>query len=95
VLVADGRAAEIYDAITGKLERTIAGKDMANFWILPGGRWALCERDAKPLEVWDTSTWQRVQTLSGSKYCDPDPVSSILVTRDGEGVVKIWQDSSR
>ena len=52
VLVAD-HAAQIYDAATGKLERTIVGDDMFDFWVLPGGRWAICQWFKKPLEIWD------------------------------------------
>jgi len=91
VLVAMGEAAQIYDASTGKLDRTIASSDIRNLWIMPGSRWAVCQRDREPLEVWDLATGNKVQTLTGSLHCDPDPVSSTLVTTNGEKLVKIWR----
>jgi WD40 repeat protein len=85
--------AQIYDAATGKFERTIVGdEDLFNCYILPGSRWAICERSGRrPLEVWDLTTGQMVQTLSGSWYCRAAPVSSTLITTDAGSVVKIWR----
>jgi len=91
VLVANSDAAQIYDAATGRLERTIVGDHMFNAWVLPGGRWAICQRYKKPLEVWDLTTGQNIQTLDVSEYATLYLAGSKLVTKDVYGVMKFWQ----
>jgi hypothetical protein len=43
------------------------------------------------LEDWDLATGQKDQTLTGSYYSGPNPVSSTLVALSGHGPVRIWQ----
>jgi WD40 repeat protein len=86
--------AQVFDALTGKLEQTISGDDILDLWVLNGDRWALCSRFKKPLEVWDLTTGLKVQTLDDSDSCE-DPVKSTLVTEGKDGLLKLWRERAK
>jgi len=87
--------ARIYDAATGKLERTIGvGSNILECWVTPGARWALCLPEQppvlQPLEVWDLQSGQRVQTLdSNDVYVSPD--ASVVLTLGPRGLATVWR----
>jgi WD40 repeat protein len=82
---------DAYDAATGRIKHIVYGDDVSDFWVLHGGRWAVCQSRNKPLEIWDLTAHRKVQTLDGCQYCLRDPAGSTLVTSDGTAFITIWR----
>lgn len=73
-------AAEIYDAVTGKLERTI-GSQMLDCWIGPGNRWMICFPD-----LIDLKTGHVLQTFPDEVMTAIAPDCSALIVGK-----EVWQ----
>lgn len=91
----DPHPASIYDAVTGKLERTV-GADVWDCWAGPGSHWAMGFRGAskETFDVWDVKSGRRVQTL---KLNDPlvSPDCSTIMEEREDGLGAVWRTQQR
>jgi WD40 repeat protein len=83
--------ARIYDAATGKLERTV-GSNVSHCWLGPRGRLAMGFRGPlqESFDVWDVMTGRTVQTLKVHSG-DVSPDSSTMLEERDDGLGAIWQ----
>jgi hypothetical protein len=93
-LKGDYEPAAIYDAASGKLERTV-GSNVIGCWVSPGGGWALCLPSARAtlgsLQVLDLRSGRRVETMNADDiYVSPD--LSTVLSQFGwrRGLTKAW-----
>jgi WD40 repeat protein len=90
--VARPQAARIYDASTGKLERTF-GTDIVDCWVGPGARWAVGFSESnisKAFNVWDVKTGRLAQTLNCYNAVASPDCSTILTMRS-DRLDAIWR----
>jgi WD40 repeat protein len=67
LLITGGSALGVWDAVSGKLTRTLAG-GAQSLALSPDGRW-LAANPKGSLEIWDTTTWTRASfTPPASQY---------------------------